>query len=148
MVSKKHKSSIRTMMSGTDTVHWSLALQILTGQLNRNNAESMVIQYIINIHNNTIKSKDRFPINEWVKEKITNEKLIRHFTRTFKFLTGLRDQLEVGHQMVHNGSLALSDFIGWFDSVDAARQPKRVTLQCGSQTAKLFDELMKEEANR
>jgi len=147
MINKKHKQSIRKLLSGTNLDHWSLALQILTGQLSRDNAESMILQYIINIHNYKIESKMTSSIRTWIKEKIINEKLINYFNRTFKYITGLREQLTNGHTVQHNGVLTLCQLEDWFDSIITSRKQKSITLSCGKEIAELFDELIKEEIN-
>jgi len=147
MICRKDKRSIKKLISGTNLDHWSLALQILTSQLSRDNAESMVLQYIINTHSHKLSSKATRDVNNWIKEKITNEKLVNYFNRSFKpnGPSGLFEHLEQGSVHVHNGNLTLNELSNYFTSLITSRKQKNITLTCSSQMTKTFDELIKEE---
>jgi len=140
MISRKHKSSIHKLISSTDVNHWSLALQILTGQLNRNNAESMILQYIINIHNFKLDNKLEKDINHWATSNFNNIKLRQNFFNNFKY-----SPYSPYH---HNGKLTLNELEDWFNTIiKTPKKKKSITLHCGPQIANLFDELIKEEIN-
>lgn len=63
--------------------------------------------------------------------------------------SGLREQLESGHVLPHNGTLDLPTMENWFDSIMLHRiseENSNIVLSCGYEFRKLFDKMIKEEA--
>lgn len=63
--------------------------------------------------------------------------------------SGLREQLESGHVLPHNGTLDLATLENWFDSImldRVAQENSNVVMSCGFEFHRLFDQMIKEEA--
>lgn len=63
--------------------------------------------------------------------------------------SGLREQIETGHVLPHNGTLDIATLENWFDSImkhRIAEQNRNIVLACGYEFRKLFDRMIKEEA--
>lgn len=63
--------------------------------------------------------------------------------------SGLREQLESGHTLPHNGTLDLPTLENWFDSIMLHRiseENSNIVLSCGYEFRRLFDKMIKEEA--
>lgn len=142
---KKHKDGIQKLMNSTLITNWSLALSIVTGLIRKGNAESMIVQYIINNHNRKLTWSDFNEASNWVSDNITNEKLVSHFNKMChpERVSGIRDQLNRSTPMPHNGNLTLSDVNSWFNSINTARKSKSVTLTCGTLMMKEIDKQLK-----
>lgn len=63
--------------------------------------------------------------------------------------SGLRQQLESGHTLEHNGSLSLEEMEDWFDSIikdKISEGEQKIVLSAGREFRKMFDRMIKADA--
>ena len=128
---------------------------MISGNTSIHNAESMVIQYIINFHNYKHSYEFYNDILNWIVDNISNERLLYQFRKNFKCKpgSGLREQLTSGNTVQHNGNLTLSQMTSYLSSImtrrkQVSRKPATTVIIANRAFADEFDKIIKDVKER
>lgn len=154
-MNKKQKNAIKKLIQSKDFVNWTMALRMISGNTSTHNAESMVIQYIINFHNYKHSYEFYDDILKWIVDNISNDRLLYQYRKNFKCKpgSGLREQLTSGNTVQHNGNLTVSQMTSYLSSImtgrkQVSRKPVPTVINVSQAFADEFDKIIKDVKER